>query len=183
MLQQLKQIAFICTFLFLSASILAQTDSTRIVTNSIKIGFVNRDSLVSSHPKVAQIENSLKSLQEDFDKEVKRMSAEYNKKVRDYLEKNSTFSKPIKLARQAEITEAEKRIAFYKQRFEEEFAKEKDSLMMPIYQEVDSLIKNVSEELKLTIVINKEDLLFFSADCINLQPILKQKLENNATLK
>ena len=110
-------------------------------------------------------------------------NSEYNKKVKDYLEKNSTFSKPIKLARQAEITETEKRIALYKQRFEEVFSKEKDSLMMPIFQEVDSLIKSTSEELNLTVVINKKELLFFSADCIDLQPIIKQKLEKNATLK
>lgn len=183
MLSALKKTIVICAILSVAIGIQAQTDSTKIVANPLKIGFVDRDFLISTHPKTSQIETTLSSLQEDFEKELKRMTAEYNKKVRDYLEKNDTFSKPIKLARQAEITEAEKRIAFYKQRFGEVFSKEKDSLMMPIYQEVDSLIKNISEELKLTVVVKKEDLLFFSADCIDLQPVIKQKLENNATLK
>ena len=184
MLSLLKKVIVFCVILFACQNAFAQADSTKIVTsNPVKIGFVCRDSLISAHPKVAQVETSLGGLQKDFEKELKRMTSEYNKKVKDYLEKNSTFSKPIKLARQAEITETEKRIAFYKQRFEEVFSKEKDSLMMPIFQEVDSLIKSTSEELNLTVVINKKELLFFSADCIDLQPIIKQKLEKNATLK
>lgn len=183
MLSALKQTIVICMILSFSASVHAQADSVKVVSNPVKIGFVDRESLISTHPKTSQIKTTLDALQEDFEKELKRMTSEYNKKVREYLEKNATFSKPIKLARQAEITETEKRIAFYKQRFEEEFTKEKDSLMIPVYQEVDSLIKNVSEELKLTIVVDKEELLFFSADCIDLQPVIKQKVENNATLK
>ena len=70
--------------------------------------------------EVSQVEAQLSQLNALYTAEYERMTSEYNGKVKDYIAISKSLSEPIKLARQAEITEYEERMAIYKKRYTEE---------------------------------------------------------------
>ena len=96
---------------FACGNIVAQQDT---LSAPIIIGYIDMDSILSIAPERVKIDKHIQAVTTEYEKEFKRMQQEYNKKVKDFLKNNEELLDAIKLARQAEITEAEKRLATYK---------------------------------------------------------------------
>lgn len=182
----MKQLFLTCSLLFcVVGAIFAQdafkTDSSieqpSIEQRQIKIGYINKQALINSIPAVIDLENKLKELKLTYEAEYTHMTNEYNKKVRDYIEANKSLSEPIKMARQTEIIEMEKRMVLYKERYTAELDKQRSIALSPILVQVDTAIKDVARELKISIVFDQNTPLYTDESCIDLMPIVKVRLQ------
>lgn len=141
-----------------------------------KIGYIDRTALLANMPEVAQVEAQLSQLNILYTKEYDRMTAEYNEKVKAYMATSKSLSEPIKLARQAEITEYEERMALYKKRYTEEIKKQTTLLWNPIHSKVKQAIETVAKAQGVSIVLDQATPLYVSASCMDLLPLVKQEL-------
>ena len=165
---------FFSTLLFLFAyNAIAQTDS---LTPSIKIGYIDIDSILEISPEKSKIEKQIQTATAEYEKEFKRMQQEYNKKVKDYLKNNNEMLDAIKKARQAEITEAEKRLATYKIQYKEQIKHEQDSLMKALEKNISFIINQIAQEQNITIVLDKKHTHYLAPNCIDLFPFVEKKL-------
>ena len=134
------------------------------------------DSILGIAPERVKIDKHIQAVTTEYEKEFKRMQQEYNKKVKDFLKNNEELLDAIKLARQAEITEAEKRLATYKLQYKQQVKHEQDSLNTQLQNNIDNLIKQVAKEMKITVVLDKKNTRYLSPSCIDLFPFVEKKL-------
>ncbi|HPW90028.1 MAG TPA: OmpH family outer membrane protein [Paludibacteraceae bacterium] len=160
----LSLIVFFLTLLFVQAQ------------DACKIGYIERTILFENMPEVSQVEAQLSQLNILYTKEYDRMTAEYNDKVKAYMATSKSLSEPIKLARQAEITEYEERMALYKKRYTEELKKQTALLWVPINNKVKQAIATVAKAQGVSIVLDQATPLYVSESCVDLLPLVKQEL-------
>ncbi|HKL95844.1 MAG TPA: OmpH family outer membrane protein [Paludibacteraceae bacterium] len=141
-----------------------------------RIGYIDHSLLFSKMSEVSQVEAQLSQLNALYMAEYERMTNEYNSKVKDYIAISKSLSEPIKLARQAEITEYEERMAIYKKRYTEELKKQTSILWEPIHKQVKKTIEKVAKEQFITIVLDQATPLYMSESCVDLLPFVKQEL-------
>lgn len=141
-----------------------------------RIGYIDRSLLFSNMSEVVQVEAQLSQLNILYNTEYERMTTEYNAKVKDYMATSKSLSEPIKLARQAEITEYEERMALYKKRYTEELKKQTTLLWEPINSKVKKAIEQVAKAQGISIVLDQATPLYVSASCVDLLPFVKQEL-------
>ena len=158
---------------FACGNIVAQQDT---LSMPIIIGYIDMDSIVSIAPEKAKIDKHIQTITTEYEKEFKRMQQDYNKKVKDFLKNNKELLDAIKLARQAEITEAEKRLANYKIQYKQQVKHEQDSLNTQLINNIDNLIKQVAKEMKITVVLDKKNTRYLSPSCIDLFPFVEKQL-------
>lgn len=144
--------------------------------DSCKIGYIERSALYANMPEVSQVEAQLSQLNILYNTEYERMTTEYNAKVKAYLATSKSLSEPIKLARQAEITEYEERMAIYKKRYTEEIKKQTTLLWNPIHSKVKQAIETVAKAQGVSIVLDQATPLYVSESCVDLLPLVKQEL-------
>ncbi|MDO4190142.1 MAG: OmpH family outer membrane protein [Bacteroidales bacterium] len=151
--------------LLLSLSVLAQTTERE---EGMRIGYLNRQQIVAALPAAIQAEAMLAKQQSEFETEYQRMEQEYNEKVKHYIENNKTMSEPIRMARMTEITELEKRMVLFKQRYTETLQQQRNKFYEPINARVDAAIKLVAENNNIDYVFNQGTELYVSKRCIDL---------------
>ena len=143
---------------------------------SCKIGYIDRTVLLANMPEVSQVEAQLSQLNILYTNEYDRMTTEYNEKVKAYMSTSKSLSEPIKLARQAEITEYEERMAIYKKRYTDEVKKQTTLLWTPINNKVKQAIETAAKAQGVSIVLDQATPLYVSDSCIDLLPFVKQEL-------
>jgi len=141
-----------------------------------RIGYIDRSLLLTKMSEVVQVEAQLAQLNSLYTAEYERMTSEYNAKVKDYMATSKSLSEPIKLARQAEITEYEERMAIYKQRYTEEVKKQTALLWEPINSKVKKAIAAVAKAQGITVVLDQITPLYVAESCVDLLPFVKQEL-------
>lgn len=143
---------------------------------AVIIGYIDKDAVIKSLPQVQDINDKILQMRVAYEKEYNKMNEDYKSKVKDYLKENKVLSEPIKLARQAEITEIENRMVVFKDRYLHELSIQKESAMRPLIAEFDKVVSEVATENNVTIVLNSSTPVWVSANCINIQPLVRQKL-------
>ena len=173
-----KSFLIIVLSLFVGITLYSQDSLSVLQSNSVsvRIAYINRNSIITIIPQVATIEKELFDLEGDYKAEFVKMSREYENKVKLYLERNKQMSEPIKLARQTEITELETRMSMYKKRYQEELAKQRTELYAPINEYVDKAIYRICEREQITILFDQGQPLYMSTQCIDITPLVKAEL-------
>ena len=105
--------------LFFLTSLCALTLYAEQPSNHFLVGYVDQELIISELPQTKILEENLDSQTVVYEAEYAVMQKEYNQRVKQYIELNKQMSEPIKMARQAEITEYERRLVLYKQRYQE----------------------------------------------------------------
>lgn len=161
-------------FLFFSSiffSLFAQSNE-----GVVRVGYINKAEFVNSMPEIVEIEENLIALQAEYEVEYQMMLTEYNERVKAYLEQQKEMTEPLRLARQAEITERESRMNLYRKRYLTDVEAKRKEAYRPIINKVEAAIKSVAEELQLTIVFDQTTPVYMSSDCVDILPFVIKEL-------
>ena len=80
-----------------------------------KFGHVNSQEILMAMPERVTIENTLDTLQTQWENEMVKMREEYLAKIKEFQDKQATMPESIKQARQSEIVDLEQRISTFNQ--------------------------------------------------------------------
>lgn len=166
---------FILLLLLLPLGVTAQTTDSLM---PIRIGYVNRQQLISSQDEAKAAEQQIASRQKEYEQEYQRMELEYNGKVKHYVENSKSMSEPIRLARMTEITELEKRLVLFKQRYTEDLAQLHEQLFASLIGRVDAAIRLVAENNGIDYVFNQGTELYVSKRCVDLNALVQEVLDS-----
>lgn len=143
---------------------------------SLRVGYVNREAILQQMPQTSELKAQIKTQRELFEKEYEIMQNEYNLKVKSYIENNKGMSEPIKLARQAEITEYEERLALYTKRYRKVLDEKYERGMSAINAQLSAAISTVAQREGCNIVFDKETPLYVDSNCVDLTKGVEQEL-------
>jgi outer membrane protein len=165
----LRIIVVFAFFIAISSSTQAQ--------NSIKIGYIDFNTLITAMPGVDTVKIKLQKYQQSLSDQMDAMGAEFENKYLDYQSKSSGLSDLIKQTKEKELSDLQGRIDAFKSKAQQDFQAKQQELLQPIISKAKDAVKEVAKENKYTYIINSiEDIMLYAEPTDDIMPLVKKKL-------
>lgn len=132
------------------------TNQTEPATPLVTFGYLSYDAALKSMPDYAAAQDSVRLLTEAFDKESKRVEAEFNAKYETFLEGQKDFPRTILLKRQNELQELMQRNVEFKVQARRELQEAEARLMQPVRDRLNAALAEIALESGFAVVINTD---------------------------
>lgn len=149
-----------------------------VMAQSLKIGHVNSQEIISLMPDVEVMDKKIKEASDQWEKELLKMQEEYYAKIKEFQDAQATLSESIKEARQSELAALENRINVLRQQAQSDLGKKNQELAAPILEKVKKAISDVASEANFTYIIDmaSQTIVYTSPSAQDITPLVKKKL-------
>lgn len=167
---RIKQYAILLLILFCSQFLYAQT--------TLKIGHVNIQELVQKHPAADSIRAVLENETKDMEKMYGEMIAEHDKKLGLFEKEKVGYSDFVRQTKEKELIEMAQKIQEYNQNAQQQLQKRNMELLQPLYQQINSTIKEIADSNLLTYVLDISNgaVAYVAPNSQDLNPAIMEKL-------
>lgn len=166
----MKRIAL--TSLILLASIFS--------TFAIKIGIVDMNAVVNAMPETASVEKQIRDSQQKYQEQLEIISKEFQRQYSEIQNLPANELPAVKDIKMAALQETQKKGEAFQNRVMEELVAQRDTLMAPIYTQIQAALQDLSKENELDLVIEKgkqpNQIYYFSDKIVDLTPLLITRL-------
>ena len=122
----------------------------------LKIGFLSYDSALKAMPDYVVTQQKLANLRAEYDKELKRVEDEFNRKYEEFLDGQKDFPKTILYKRQTELKELMERNVTFKANSRRELAEAERAAMIPLLQALNGLLAEIAKERGFALILNTD---------------------------
>ena len=138
-------------------------------TAQTKFAHVNFNELVQLMPEadsaMVQLEAANKEAQDTYSS----MVAEFQSKYDQFNEKQASWTPAVRESKQRELGEIQNRIQEFEQAIQQDMSQLQNTLMAPIYQKAQDVVRNLAKEKGVIYVYDTNSLLYIDeAQSINL---------------
>ncbi len=143
-----------------------------------KFGHVNSQEILMAMPERVTIENTLDTLQTQWENEMVKMREEYLAKIKEFQDKQATMPESIKQARQSEIVDLEQRISTFNQTASADLQQKQQELLTPVIDKIRKAIEEVGAENGFTYIFDMaaQSIIYQSPKANDVTPLVKKKL-------
>jgi outer membrane protein len=143
-----------------------------------KFGHIDTQSVYTAMPEKATIEKTLQDLASNYEKELNGMREEYNKKLKDFVDKKDSMPQSVLQARQSEIVDMEQRISTLNQTAQTDLQKKQQELVQPIVDKIKKAINDVGLENGFIYIFDLQvpAIIYHSDQSVDVLPLVKKKL-------
>ena len=141
----------------------------------MKIAFVDINEIYDLMPETTVFENQIVSLQQQINNSLKELQDEYVRKYTEFTAQSDSLTDNIRRLKIQEIQEYELRITNYQAASEEDLARKREELFMPIQEKFSKALDSVGEEHGYTI-FNPQVFLYRGKGVIDATELVKAKL-------
>ena len=143
-----------------------------------KFGHVNSQEILMAMPERITIENTLDTLQTQWENEMVKMREEYLAKIKEFQDKQATMPESIKQARQSEIVDLEQRISTFNQTASADLQQKQQELLTPVIDKIRKAIEEVGAENGFTYIFDMaaQSIIYQSPKANDVTPLVKKKL-------
>lgn len=118
-----------------------------------KIGHINLQELISVMPETKKVQDSLSSIQKQWEMILKESQSEIEKKYNEFSN-NKTWTPQMRQFKQKELEDMSQKMDATRQQAQEDLQEKEQQLQEPIYEKAKKVINEVAKELGFTTVIN-----------------------------
>lgn len=122
----------------------------------LKIGFLSYDRALKAMPEYTLEQRKMADLRAEYDKELKRVEDEFNRKYEEFLDGQKDFPKTILYKRQTELKELMERNVAFKANSRRELAEAEKASMAPLRQSLNDLLAEIAKEHGLALILNTD---------------------------
>jgi len=141
-----------------------------------KFGHVDSNAIFSVMPEKEQATKAVEDYAKTLETQLQALNQELETKYNDYTANEATYSPSIKQMKEDELVNLQQRIQAFQVRAQEDMQNKEVELLEPIYTKIQDAIKLVGEEQGLIYVFDVSSLLYFSAESVDVTPLVKTKL-------
>ena len=143
-----------------------------------KFGHVNSQEILMAMPERVTIENTLDTLQTQWENEMVKMREEYLAKIKEFQDKQATMPESFKQARQSEIVDLEQRISTFNQTASADLQQKQQELLTPVIDKIRKAIEEVGAENGFTYIFDMaaQSIIYQSPKANDVTPLVKKKL-------
>lgn len=143
-----------------------------------KIGHVALSEIVQQLPEKAQADSAYAQFSRELEKEYYAMEAELNAMIKDYTEKEATYSPEMKKIKQDKIAAKQQELqVFAQQTIQQELQEKQYKLTLPLIEKVEKAVKDVAKEKGFAYVFDRsEGMMIVWDDADNLDADVRKKL-------
>ncbi len=146
----MKKHIFIVAFLF-----------TAIVSAQTKVGTINTDYIVSKMPEFKDVQKKLETYGKTLDEGFKEKLDEYQAKVKDYSEKEATYTDALKELKQKDIIKLEEDIQKLRTNSSKLLQVRQDELLRPLYNKIGTEVEKIVKAEGYTQIFNENNSLIY----------------------
>ena len=163
---------------FITLIVIATVMCATTLNAQNSVAFVNTNELINSLPDKTSATERLKTLSENYKKELQVMQNEYNKKYSDFITYQETLAESIKLRRMQELTDLEIQIRDFTKLAQKDIEEQEQLLIGPIKSKLKDAIKAVGIEQNFTVIYDLDNpgIMFVSPNAIDANQLVKSKL-------
>ncbi len=125
------------------------------------IGRVNFSELVQLMPEADEARATLQASQQEAEETYTSMVEEYQGKMNQYQQKNTTWTTAIREAKEKELYDIQNRIQEFQQTISQELQQQQTSLMAPLYQKAQEVVNSIAKGKGLAVVFDSTSALYF----------------------
>lgn len=138
-------------------------------------GHINMGDVIMQLPEYKQVIHKMDSLQLYLAEQYKAMQVEYQTKQQE-LDSDTTLLPMVREMKESELQSLVDRIKYFLSYSEQQLVEERNRLLSPIYQKIQTVIKDTGDELKLLYVFDNSYLLVSSENSIDITPIVTNRM-------
>lgn len=144
---------------------------------TVKIGLVDIQSIISAHPDTQAAQKQLQDAQTKYDTEYKKLVEEFQRMADEY-QKSENDLPAIRERKTKEIQDYQAKIQQFEQSAANDLQKMQMDLMQPILAKVQQAIESVGKEGNYTLIENLDPQIIFyhAAPAVDITPDVKGKL-------
>ncbi|MEI7895925.1 MAG: OmpH family outer membrane protein [bacterium] len=145
--------------------------------NSVKIGYVDFNSLLAAMPGIDSVKIKLQTYQKTLTDQMDAMKAEFENKYQDYQSQAASMSDLIKQTKEKELSDLQGRIDAFQQKASQDLQSKQQELVAPFIEKAKVAIKEVAKENKFTYILNAiEDVVIYKDEADDVMALVKKKL-------
>jgi len=145
-----------------------------------KIGYVSLGQLVQQLPETKTIQDQVNAYSKQFLDQLTSMNNDFQAKAKDYQDHKSSMTDAARTAREAELSDLQKRLQEYSNSSQQKVEAKSNELAKPLFDKVKAAVTQVAKEKGYGYVINSSalqgDLLLVSPPGDDLAAEVKAKL-------
>lgn len=147
-----------------------------ILASAQKIGHVNSQEIMTLMPETKRMGEKLDSLQTSYENQLANMQEEFNKKLTEFQQQQSTMTAGVREFRQQELAEMEQRTQMFYQTVQKELQEKQMEYMQPIRVALIDAINKVAAAQGCTYVLDQANMLYIAPDALDLTSAVKTQL-------
>ena len=141
-----------------------------------KIAIVNTQEVMMAMPEFTDMQKQMQEMEANYQKELKVMSDEYNKKYADFIAQQDSLTENIRLRRMQELEDINQRSQNFIQVSQQDFQKKQGELLAPIQEKLRNAIAAVGKENGYLYILDPQIVLYKSDTAIDATAQVKAKL-------
>ena len=141
-----------------------------------KIAIVNTAEVMQAMPEFADMQKQMQEMEANYQKELKVMSDEYEKKYSDFIAQQDSLTENIRLRRMQELEDIQQRSQNFIQVSQQDFQKKQGELLTPIQEKLRNAIAAVGKENGYLYILDPQIVLYKSDTAIDATAQVKAKL-------
>lgn len=142
-----------------------------------KFGYLNSNELLAMMPESQSMQEELQSYAKGLETQLTAMQAEYEKKVVEYQQNESTYTDLVKEDKIREIENIQQRVVEFQKNAQQSLAEKEAELFTPIREKAMKAIDNVAKEGNFTYIFDSGSGGFlYAAESENIINLVKSKL-------
>lgn len=155
----MKRLCILAVSAILSMAAVAQTaaDATLSTERTAIFGYFSYERVLEAMPEKALVKAKIQKLREQYDAEMERAEAEFNRKYEDFLEGQRNFEPSIFKKRQAELTDIMQKNMAFKEEAKKILAQAEADAMKPLKERISSVVAAVAKQRGLVLVLNADN--------------------------
>lgn len=147
-----------------------------MLASAQKLGHINSQELLASMPELKDMQAKLDTLAGQYEVQFANMQEEFNKKVTEFQQQQSTMTAGVREFRQQEIAEMEQRIYIFRETAQKDIQSKQQEFLMPIQKRMLEAIQKVGAEQGCTYVMDAMAMLYIAPDALDIMPLVKKEL-------
>jgi len=142
-----------------------------------KFGYLNSNELLSMMPESVEMQEELQSYAKGLESQLTAMQAEYEKKVVEYQQNETTYTDLVKEDKIREIESIQQRVVEFQKNAQQSLSEKEAELFTPIRDKAMMAIDNVAKEGNYTFIFDSGSGSFlYAAESENVLSLVKSKL-------
>ncbi|MAZ54532.1 MAG: hypothetical protein CMP55_01845 [Flavobacteriales bacterium] len=147
------------------------------IQSQSKFGYLNSNELLAMMPESLSMQEELQTYAKGLESQLTAMQAEYENKVVEYQQNETTYTDIIKEDKIREIESIQQRVVEFQKNAQQSLSEKEAELFIPIREKAMKAIDEVAKEGEFTFIFDSGSGSFlFAAESENIINLVKSKL-------
>lgn len=147
-----------------------------LAANAQKFGYVNTQELFMQMPELKDIQARMDSLNKQYENLLMTMQEEYQKKLQDYQQKQSTMPEAMRQIQEEELYSMQQRLQTTYQTAQQDVEQKRGEYLKPVNERMAKAIQEVGADNKYTYIFDSAATVYIAPDADDVMPLVKTKL-------